>query len=98
MVAEFLLRDRDPLNLDHHRRIGEAGDRDRSAGRKIAAENLGADLSHARGVARVDQKHRHGDEVGELRAGFGQGALDVAKGLPALGIEVPASDLPPSSV
>ena len=56
--------------------------------RKILAENFAAQFRHARGVARVDEKHRHGDEIGELGAGLGERLFDIAKSLPALRVEI----------
>src|SRR5262245_16744386 len=76
------------LDLDKHRWVGEAGDRDGGAGREVGTENLGTNLRHARGVARIDQKYRHGHDVAELCTGFGEGALYISERLPALGIEI----------
>jgi hypothetical protein len=87
-AKQRLAHNRNRLDLDHDRRIGKSGRRDGGARRKVRTEDLGADLGHARGVARVDQKYRHSHDVAELRAGVGEGALDVAKCLPALGLEV----------
>ena len=83
-----LRRHRDPLHLDHHLRLGEALDGDRGARREILAEQLAAQLGHAGGMARIDQEHRHGHHVGELGAGLGKRLLDVAEGLPELGVEI----------
>jgi hypothetical protein len=43
-------------------------------------------------VARIDQEYRHGHQVGERGAGFGQRLLDIAEGLLELGIEVGGRD------
>jgi hypothetical protein len=82
-------RDRDALDLDQDRRVGKAGHGDGGAGGKILAENLSPQLGHARGIARVGDEHRHGDQIGKFRIGFGQGLIDVAEGLPALRLEIP---------
>src|SRR5271170_678173 len=74
----------DALNLDHHLRPRETCDGDRGARRKILAEYFRAQLGHARGVARVDEKDRHGNKVGEFGAGAGERIFDIAKCLPAL--------------
>jgi hypothetical protein len=70
--------------------VGGADPRDRDGGarRKILAEQFAAEFRHPRGVARVDQEHRHGHQIGERGAGFGQRLLDVAERLPELGVEV----------
>src|SRR5262245_12833610 len=81
-------RHRDPLHLDHHLRLGEALHGDRGACRKILAEQFGAQLGHAGGVARVDQKHRHRHHVAQLCTGLGERLLDVAEGLLELGVEI----------
>src|SRR5262245_2482777 len=86
--ADTLLRDRDPLHLEHHFRLREALHRDGGAGGEILAEQLGAQFRHACGVAGVDEKHRHGHHVGELGARLCQGLLDVAEGLLELGVEI----------
>src|SRR5579863_8627924 len=70
---------RHALDFEHHLRLGEAGDGDGGAGRKILAEDLMAQFGHARGVARIDQEYRHGDEVGEAGAGLGERLLDIAE-------------------
>src|SRR5262245_29573162 len=89
-----LLRDRDPLHLQHHFRLREALHRDGGAGGEILAEQLGAQFRHACGVAGVDEKHRHGHHVGELGASLRQGLLDVAEGLLELGIEIASERFP----
>ena len=96
-VRSTLPRDGHALNLDHHVGVGKACRNDSSAGGEIVLEYLATDFSHAGRVARVNQKHRHGHHVGELGASFPQPPFDVAEGLPALGVEIAASDLPLSS-
>src|SRR5262245_60867354 len=92
--ADKLLRDRDPLHLQHHFRLCEALHRDGGAGGEILAEQLGPQLRHARGVAGVDEKHRHRHHVGELGARLRQGLLDVAEGLLELGVEIAGERFP----
>src|SRR5262245_40377445 len=92
--AEELLRDRDALHLDHHFGLREALHGDGGAGGEILAEQLGAQLGHARGVAGVDEEHRHGHHVGELGARLRQGLLDVAEGLLELGVEIAGERFP----
>src|SRR5882757_8058326 len=62
--------DRDALDLDQHGRVGEAGDGDGGAGGEVGAEQLGPDLRHPGGVARVGEEHGHGDDVLQRRPGF----------------------------
>src|SRR5579871_2213426 len=85
---------RDALNLDHDGGLRKAAAGDRRARRKILAENLAAQLGHACRVAGVDQEHRHCDQIGELGAGFGERLFDVAKGLPALRVELAGEGTP----
>jgi hypothetical protein len=87
-VGECASNNRDALNFDHHLRARKAGDGDRRACRKIFAENFRAQFGHARGVARVDEKDRHGDQIGELGTGLGQRLLDVAEALAHLRVEI----------
>src|ERR1051325_3958977 len=82
------LRDGHGLDLDHHRRVGKAAHRDRGARRKVAPEDLGAKLRHARGVACVDEAYGHRHEIGETAASFGERPLNVAERLAALRVEV----------
>ena len=79
---------RDALNFDQHFGLRETGDRDRRARREIPGQYLAAQFGHARGVPRVDEKHRHGNEVGEFGAGLGERLLDIAERLPALRIKI----------
>src|SRR5436190_293201 len=81
-------RHRDALHLDHHLRLGEPLHGDRGARREVLAEQFRAQLGHAGGVARVDEEHRHGHHVAELRAGLGERLLDIAEGLLELRVEI----------
>src|SRR5262249_29394822 len=83
-----LRRHRDALHLDHHLRLGEALHGDCGAGRKILAEQLGAQLGHAGGIAGVDEKDGHRDHVAEFRAGLAERLFDIAKRLLELGVEI----------
>src|SRR5437899_8244935 len=74
-----LSRHCDALDLDHHFRLRKALHGYGGAGGKIAAEKLGAQLGHARGMAGIAEKHRHGHHVAQLGAGLLQRLLDVAE-------------------
>src|SRR5579875_288619 len=83
-----LADDRDRLDLHHHFRFGETGDGDQGARGKAAFEILLADFDEAIAVARIDDEHRHGDDVLEPAAGLLQRVGDVLERLMHLGIEI----------
>ena len=80
--------DGDALHFDQQFRAGEAGDGDQGAGREVVAEDLAAQLGEAVAEPRVGDEHGHRDHVGQLGAGFFEGAAEPGEHLPHLAVEI----------
>jgi hypothetical protein len=79
---------RNALNFEHDVRPREPGHGNGCASRKVVTKQLCSQLSHSGGVANVDQKYRHRNNVGQLASASGQRLFDIVEGLIELRIEI----------
>jgi hypothetical protein len=79
---------RNALNFEHDVRSGKAGNGNGCARREVLAKQLCPQFSHSGGVANIDKKHGHGDDIGQLTSTLSQRLFDITEGLGELRVEI----------